>query len=80
MTFRDFLDASYALLCEEHLRIQPLQDLAAVAGMIQPSDLQMEKVPKRAEVKAQNESSMAALQSMLANVPNSPTRRKPRRA
>lgn len=72
------MDASYALMTEESLRITPLQDMLSLTEKLLPEDAKVEKVPSRRDVKQQNESAMAQLQGMLAGVPNAPTR-KPRR-
>ena len=46
-----------------------------------PAAAPRERIPARQDVKQQNEQSMAALQAMLGNVQNAPTkRRKPRKA
>ena len=74
------MDAAYALAVEDHTRINPLQGVEAAAERWLPAAHQRERVPRPAEVKNQNEQSMAALQAMLAPVPNAPGKRKtPRR-
>ena len=73
------MDAAFALAVEDHTRINPLQGVEDAASRWLPEAHQRERVPKQADVKAQNESSMAALQAMLAPVPNAPTKRKPRK-
>jgi len=80
MTLARFMDASYALLVEEHQRIDPLKDFLTVGEKILPDSVPSERAPAKAEVKARNEQSMAALQGMLKQIPNSPLKRKPRRA
>jgi hypothetical protein len=79
LTFTDFLDATFALAVEDHTRINPLQSVEAAADRWMPEAHQRQVVPKQREVKSQNEASMAALQAMLAPVPNAPTKRKPRK-
>ena len=73
------MDAAYALAVEDHTRINPLQGVEAAAERWLPAAHQRERVPRPAEVKSQNEQSMAALQAMLAPIPNAPTKRKPRK-
>lgn len=79
MTLPLFLNASYALLVEEHTRITPLTDFGSLGEKLMPADAKRERAPVQREVKAQNEQSLAALQAMLASIPNAPTK-KPRRA
>jgi hypothetical protein len=79
MLLADFMDATYALAVEDHTRINPLQGIEDAAARWLPASAKVEHVPRQADVKAQNESSMAALQAMLAPVPNAPTKRKPRK-
>jgi hypothetical protein len=79
MLLADFMDATYALAVEDHTRINPLQGIEDAAERWMPAAHRSERVPKPAEVKSQNEQSMAALQAMLAPVPNAPTKRKPRK-
>ncbi len=74
------MDISYSLVIEDHIRINPLQGLDALIEKIVPAGSKMQRAPKKAEVKTQNEQSMMALQSMLSNVSNAPVKRKPRRA
>lgn len=64
---------------EERVRIQPLQDMLSLTQQLEPANAKVERAPEPREVKAQNEQSMAALQAMLAPVPNAPTKKKPRR-
>lgn len=78
MTLAQFMDVSYALLTEEHQRIDPLKDFISVREKLLPSDAKVERVPRQADVKSQNQQSMAMLQGMLSSIPNAPTR-KPRR-
>jgi hypothetical protein len=79
MLLADFMDATYALAVEDHTRINPLQGVEDAAARWLPAAHRPERVPPQAEVKNQNEQSMAALQAMLAPVPNAPTKRKPRK-
>ena len=79
MLLADFMDATYALAVEDHTRINPLQGVEAATERWMPAAHQRERVPQPREVKSQNEQSMAALQAMLAPVPNAPTKRKPRK-
>jgi hypothetical protein len=79
MLLADFMDATYALAVEDHTRINPLQGVEEAAARWLPQTHQRERVPRPTEVKSQNEASMAALQAMLAPVPNAPTKKKPRR-
>lgn len=76
MTLPDFLDASYALMAEEHQRINPFKDLLSVSSEFTPT-------PGREQVKTtvakQNQEGMEMLQGVLKNVQGAPTR-KPRRA
>lgn len=76
------MDISYSLAIEDHGRINPLQGLEALAEKIVPAGATREKVPSKAEVKSQNEASMAALTGMLQGKVNNPLakKRKPRRA
>jgi hypothetical protein len=78
LTLPDFLDATYALAVEDHTRINPLQGVEAAAERWLPSEHKLVVVPKQADVKTQNESSMAALQAMLAPVQGAPGK-KPRK-
>ena len=78
MSLEDFLSASYALLAEEHQRINPLKDFLSLSREIAPTPARSDSV-KTTVAAAQNEQSMAALQGMLQGVQGSPTR-KPRRA
>ena len=78
MLLADFMDATYALAVEDHTRINPLQGIEDAAERWLPQSAKVERVPRQADVKAQNKSSMDALNAMLAAVPNAPTR-KPRK-
>ncbi len=78
MLLADFMDATYALAVEDHTRINPLQGVEAAAERWLPAAHRTERVPKKAEVQAQNEASMTALQAMLAPVQGAPGK-KPRR-
>ena len=53
---------------EENLRIKPLQDYATLLQTITPSDAKVERAVPKAEVKSQNEQSMAALKAMMSGV------------
>lgn len=70
------MDISYSLAIEDHARINPLQGLEALAEKIVPAGRQMQRIPRKSDVKAQNQQSLAALNAMLSGVPNSPLRKK----
>jgi len=78
MSLKRFLEASYALMAEEHQRINPLVDLLSVAEKLNPTAAKVEKVPSKGEVSARNEASMKMLEAMTA--PLGKKRLKPRRA
>ena len=78
MTFRDFLHASYALMAEEHQRINPLVDLLSVAERLTPKGARTETAPSQEDVAAKNQANLAALEAMGAAV--GIKRLKPRRA
>lgn len=80
MTLPRFLQASYALMAEEHQRINPLVDLLSIAEKINPATAKLEKVPSEREVKQQNEDAMAALKARMASVAGISPQKKPRRA
>lgn len=61
MTFPAFLEVSYALLAEEHQRIDPLKDLFRVSSEIAPSS---PRPMVRTTVAAQNDQSIAQLMAM----------------
>lgn len=66
LDFPGFLEISYALLAEEHQRINPLKDLFSLTQELSP-------VPQRANVvkttvAAQNDQSMTALKAMKADM------------
>jgi len=78
MTFPDFLSASYALLAEEHQRINPLKDLLSVAHDVVPSQAPVR--PSGSTVKTsvaqQNAQSMAILTGgLMGNVKNNPLKK-----
>lgn len=80
MLLADFMDASFALIMEERLRIQPMTDFISVTDDIVKPDAKVERAPSRREVKDQNADAMASLQAMMAGVQNSPLKKKrPRR-
>ena len=66
MTFPDFLSASYALLAEEHQRINPLKDLLSLSEQIAPSPTTKPLV--RTTVAAQNDASLAQFTGMMKGV------------
>jgi predicted RNA-binding Zn ribbon-like protein len=78
LKLNDFLDASFALAVEDHTRINPLQGVEAATERCMPVTHKREVILQQRDVKAQNKSSMDALQAMLAAVPNAPTK-KPRK-
>ena len=64
MSFRDFMDASYALLAEEHTRVTPFASLLDVAERIAPKP---KATPaRRQETKAANEESMNILTAAMS--------------
>jgi hypothetical protein len=68
MTFPDFLSASYALLAEEHQRINPLKDLLSVAEDISPRAQPEGRAVVRTNVAAQNDEAVSQLQGMMSGV------------
>lgn len=77
LDFPGFLEISYALLAEEHQRINPLKDFLSLS---QDLGTPMRKDVLKTTVAASNEGSMAALMGRLSDVPNAPTKKRPRRA
>ena len=73
MDFPAFLDVSYALLAEEHQRINPLRDLLSVGQELSPIST---KPMVRTTVAAQNEQSLAQLQARMAGVQRNTRRSK----
>jgi len=65
MSLEDFLSASYALLAEEHQRINPLKDLVSVAQQIAPVE---GRPTVRTSVAAKNDESLALLSGMMKGV------------
>ena len=74
MTFPDFLSASYALLAEEHQRINPLKDLLSVAEDISPREAPVRKdgTTVRTSVAAQNDQAAATLAAAMSGVRGKP--------
>lgn len=68
MTLPQFLDVSYALLAEEHQRIDPYKDLVSVRELLLPSGEAKESIPTVREVAAKNAAAVAELNSMMAGV------------
>jgi hypothetical protein len=66
MSLEDFLNASYALLAEEHQRINPYTDLLALSGDIAPSPVHEPLV--KTTVAARNDQSLNQLNQMMAGV------------
>jgi hypothetical protein len=66
MSLEDFLHASYALLVEEHQRINPLKDLLSLSSELMPSPAS-EPLMKTA-VASGNDQSLAQLNQMMAGV------------
>ena len=81
MTFRDFMDASYALLAEEHTRITPFASLLDVAERIAPQQPKPSPARKQ-DTTARNEESMSILTAAMSGTkgkgPLMGARRKPR--
>ena len=73
LTFRDFLDAAYALAGEEHQRINPFLDLVSAAGKIEQGRKVDVPAPSSSTA-AQNEQSYNMIGQMLSGVQG----RKPR--
>ena len=79
MTFPDFLSASYALLAEEHQRINPLKDLLSVAEDLKPrpAPVRTDGSTVKTSVAQQNAQSMALLTGgLMGNVANNPLKKK----
>jgi len=75
MTFPDFLSASYALLAEEHQRINPLKDLLSVAEDITPrraAPVRTDGTTVKTSVAQQNAQSMALLTGGMMGVQKKP--------
>ena len=72
LDFRDFMDISYSLLMEDHARVSPLEGFEQLSQKIVPAGRQMEQVPRKEDVAAQNQQSMAALQAMMSGVQRKP--------
>jgi len=66
MSFEDFLNASYALLAEEHQRINPLKDLLSLSEQMEPTPTDRPIVKTAAA--AQNDQSLAVFQGMMKGV------------
>ncbi len=66
MSLEDFLSASYALLAEEHQRINPLKDLLSLSEQIAPTPTAQPLV--RTTVAAQNDQSLAQFQGTMKGV------------
>ena len=66
MSIPDFINASYALLAEEHQRVDPLADLMKVAHTINPPEEGAAVV--QTDVAARNEESLAMLSGMMRGV------------
>jgi len=66
MSITDFMHASYALLAEEHQRIDPLVDFVRVAQQINPPEEGAAVV--QTDVAARNEESLQMLSSMMKGV------------
>jgi hypothetical protein len=66
MSITDFINASYALLAEEHQRIDPLADLVRVAHTINPPEEGSAVV--QTDVAAKNEASLQMLSGMMKGV------------
>lgn len=77
MSLPRFLDVSYALLAEEHQRINPLKDFLQISEEVAPAPRSVGP-QVRTTVATQNKQSLSMIQGMLAGVPNAPTK-KPRR-
>jgi hypothetical protein len=69
MSLADFCNASYALLAEQHQRIDPLKPLLEVARTIEPSS---EKPVVRTSVATQNDQAASMLSGMMAGVKRKP--------
>lgn len=66
MTFRDFMDASYALMAEERQRIDPLRSLLDISEQVVPRP---EPTPARKQASsADNEASLNVLTAAMSNV------------
>jgi hypothetical protein len=66
MSLGDFLNASYALLAEEHQRINPFKDLLSLSAEIAPSPTTEPLV--KTTVAARNDQSLNQLNQMMAGV------------
>ena len=66
MSLEDFLNASYALLAEEHQRINPLMDFLSLSEQLAPSPTTKPLV--RTTVAARNDQSLQQLNQMMAGV------------
>lgn len=66
MSFGDFLNASYALLAEEHQRINPFKDFLSLSSELAPSPTTGPLV--KTTVAARNDQSLSQLNQMMAGV------------
>jgi hypothetical protein len=66
MSLEDFCNASYALLTEEHQRINPLKDLLSLSEDLDPSPSAVPQV--KTAVASRNDQSLAQLNQMMAGV------------
>ena len=64
MSIEDFLNASYALLAEEHQRINPFKDLLSLSSELAPTPDPLVRTP----VAARNDQSLNQLNQMMAGV------------
>lgn len=64
MDFEDFMAASYALLAEEHQRINPLKDLLTISEQLAPEPTTKPLV--KTTVAASNDQSLAQFNSMMS--------------
>lgn len=69
------MDISYALMIEDHARVNPLQGLDELMQRIVPTDAKRQVVPKKEEVAARNEQAVSELNSLLSGVSGAPRRR-----
>lgn len=67
MDLEDFMAASFALLAEEHQRINPLKDLLTLTEELAPEPTVQPRV-KTTVVDAQNQESLAKLGAMMKGV------------
>ena len=75
MTFRHFLDASYALLVEGYLTVAPNRiDLLSAVEKVDSSwePLQAEKPPPKKNVAAENTAALLQLKAQMASVQGAP--------